>query len=91
MPLLLLVLTIVSVTWHSRGGETLSALASLILAVLFAWRLSFHATMWEVTEYGGIYTSDIDMRTARRRYRKWVIASIVVALAVVIFCLRCFG
>ena len=83
MPLLLLVLTATSVVCYGRGGEIVWALASLMLAALFAWRLSFHATMWDVTEYGGCYTPEAEMKVARRRYRIWLSASSVVTLSAV--------
>lgn len=85
--MVLLVATVASVLWHSRDGKFVSALASLIFAVLLAWRFSFHVTMWDVTEYGGAYTPEAEMRSARKRYRVWSIAMCVIALLTVALCL----
>jgi hypothetical protein len=86
-PLVLLVATVVSVFWYARGGKIVWALASCALAVLFSWRFSFHVTMWDATEYGGAYTTEAEMTSARKRYRSCAIATTVVALSAVTMCL----
>ena len=89
--MVLLVATVAAVVWHAKDGKTLSALVSFALAALCAWRFSFHATMWDATEYGGAYTSEAEMGNARKRYRVWSVATCVIALGAIAACLLLLG
>ncbi len=87
LPVLLLAGTIACLVRYADGHGVTWALASLVLAALCAWRFSFHATMWTVTEYGGAYTDGTAMRQARRRHRRATVVACSVAIGAVVVCL----
>lgn len=54
--------------WERSTAFILPRVLSLIGAGIFGWRLAFHLTMWNVTEYNGNYASGNQIKNARRRY-----------------------
>jgi hypothetical protein len=48
---------------------------------LFGWRLAFHLMMWDVSEYGGGYTTEDKKVAARRRFRMTLILCIARSIA----------
>jgi hypothetical protein len=53
-----------------------------ILALLLAWRLAWHVAMYPAMEYGGHYTSEEDLRSAKRKYGIALIVCVVVLVGV---------
>ncbi len=56
------------------------------LFILFGWKLAWHQYMYDVMEYGGGYTSEEEMETAKTCHKKalflYIAGAIVVGVAI---------
>jgi len=68
-PLLILLITVLLVWWARSQTAALPQVLAVVAAGIFGWRLAFHMTMWNVSEYDGRYSSEEQVETSRRRYR----------------------
>jgi len=67
-PLFIFLMTFLLIWWERSTAFILPLVLSLIGAGIFGWRLAFHLTMWNVTEYDGNYASADQTKNARRKY-----------------------
>lgn len=68
-PLLVLLVTLLLAWWARSQAAALPQVLSVITAGIFGWRLAFHMTMWNVSEYDGRYSSEEQVKISKRRYR----------------------
>ncbi|HNT57631.1 MAG TPA: ankyrin repeat domain-containing protein [Syntrophales bacterium] len=68
-PLLVLLVTFLLVWWARSQNAALPQVLAVVTAGIFGWRLAFHMTMWNVSEYDGRYSSEEQVANSKRRYR----------------------
>lgn len=88
-PILLALLLVVAISVSIEHPSPLGygrAAVCLILAAACGWRLAYHLHMREADEYGGAYTSEVELAKSRGRYRALsaVYAAVFVAATVLV-------
>ncbi|HOP35234.1 MAG TPA: ankyrin repeat domain-containing protein [Syntrophales bacterium] len=68
-PLLILLVTFLLLWWARSQAALLPQVLAVVAAGIFGWRLAFHMTMWNVSEYDGRYSSEEQVANSKRRYR----------------------
>jgi hypothetical protein len=84
-PVLLGAATVITVWFESKWSTGWLVVLAFALSLLFAWRFAFHLHMWDVAGYGGGYTSDDEMRHAKKRFRIGIVIYSAISLAVVLY------
>ncbi len=87
---ILLIATVLLARVHTTSSNVWLGAGACFCAVLFGWRLAFHLHLWDAMKYGGSYTSENELRCARRKYMIAAVAHITAAVTVLWLVLRLF-
>lgn len=71
--------------WERSTSYILPRVIVYIGAGIFGWRLAFHLTMWNVTEYNGNYASGNQKKEAKRKYIVTTIVLIPITVFIIYF------